>query len=94
MNAILLITMTSLLACGDKSSTLEDGDINIGEDLYTADCSGCHSADGTGGAGPNILNKSDSAITTAIIEGKGSMPAFSAYTDQDIADIISYIGTL
>lgn len=98
MRIFIFALSASLLACqkgaSDVNTTGLTEDLATGEELYTADCSGCHSADGTGGAGPNILGESDSAITTAIIEGKGSMPAFPDYTDQEVLDVISYIGTL
>lgn len=94
MNVILLLTMTSLLACGDKSSALEGGDINIGEVLYTADCAACHGVDATGGSGPSIIGEDPDEYFEIILEGEGDMPAFPEYTDQDITDVIAYIDTL
>jgi mono/diheme cytochrome c family protein len=91
---ILLITMASLFACGDKSSALEDGDINIGEALYTADCASCHGVDATGGSGPSIIGEDADEFFEVIREGEDDMPAFPDYTDQDIFDVIAYIDSL
>lgn len=71
-----------------------DGDIESGETLYISNCSGCHSADATGGVGPNILDKEEEAFISSIQEGLGSMPAFPDLLDQDIADIIAYVYSL
>ena len=94
MKGILLITMTVLLACGDKSSVLEDGDINIGEDLYMADCASCHGVNATGGSGPSLIGQDADEYFEIIPEGEDDMPAFPAYTDQDITDVIAYIESL
>jgi mono/diheme cytochrome c family protein len=98
MRIFIFALSASLLACqkgaDDVDTTDLTEDLAAGEDLYVSDCSGCHGADATGIVGPNILDESASAITTAIMEGKGSMPAFPDYTDQEILNVISYIGTL
>ena len=101
MKLFLLVLSASLFACGDKTedtaliddTALAEG-FAIGEELYTADCAVCHGTDGTGASGPNILNEDVIEISLAIQFGHGSMPAFPAYTDQDIADVTTYIGTL
>jgi mono/diheme cytochrome c family protein len=91
MKIILLITMTFLFACDEK---LDDGDITIGKDLYTADCASCHGADATGASGPSIIDEDADEFFEVIQEGEGDMPAFPDYTDQDITDVILYIKSL
>ena len=74
---------------------LPDGDPAKGEDMFTQSCSGCHGADGTGGyGGPYMLGMPDDHIADYIWNGKGNMPAFPDYSDQDVADIIAHIREL
>ena len=63
--------------------------------LFTQSRSGCHGADGTGGyGGPDLLGQTTDHIADYIWNGKGNMPAFPDYTDQDVADIITHIRVL
>jgi mono/diheme cytochrome c family protein len=72
------------------------GDQTAGKTTYEAQCGGCHKADGTGNNGPNIISGtkaalSVTAVATAIIDGKGSMPAFNTLSDQEIANTVAYV---
>jgi len=72
------------------------GDASSGNATYDTNCSGCHSADGSGGVGTNIQGWTfGEESVNAILDGKGSMPGFgSFFTDQEIADLIAYVETL
>ena len=100
---MLTLLLTYLLACGDGHDhdhdhdhfDLPTGDAEVGEPLFTQSCSGCHGADGTGGyGGPDLLGQTTDHIADYIWNGKGNMPAFPDYTDQDVADIIAHIRVL
>lgn len=97
MRIFLFILPFAIIACktGAQDANISGltGDPSIGEEHYSADCAACHGADGSGGSGPNIKNASENTLVRVILEGDGSMPAFD-YTDQDLADIISYIDGL
>ena len=90
----LLIVLT--FACGNQDdTTLPKGDPVTGEELFTQSCSGCHGIDGTGGrAGPYMLGLPADQIADYIWNGKGNMPAFPDYSDQDVANIIAHIREL
>ncbi len=102
MNKWMILTAL-LMACGDKSDdtsgdrvstiTALSGDSTSGEALYTSNCSGCHAADGSGGAGPALMGDLPDAeeIAETVINGKESMPSFDSLSDQDIADVIAYL---
>ena len=68
-----------------------------GEEVYNANCAGCHQKDGSGipGVFPAMI---DSEVTNGpaeyqldlVINGKGGMPAFKMLSDTDIASVITY----
>lgn len=70
------------------------GDEANGEVLYDANCAACHGASAEGASGPAIFNEEAENFVEAIQNGEGSMPAFPDLSDQDIADIIAFVGTL
>lgn len=95
----------SLVGCGDKGDSGVDrtadilaltGDSAAGEAIYTANCSGCHGADGTGSDSFPAINgaSANEAHVDLVIDGAGSMPSFSSLADQDIADVLTYTSTL
>lgn len=95
----------SITACGDKGDSGIDrtadilalsGDSAAGETIYTANCSGCHGADGAGSGSFPAINGSaaSDAYVNLVLDGAGSMPGFSSLEDQDIADVFAYISTL
>lgn len=72
------------------------GDTSSGAALYASYCSSCHGSDASGGYGPALAGISDSnAVIDMILYGGDGMPGFSSsLSDQDIADILAYLGSL
>jgi mono/diheme cytochrome c family protein len=62
-------------SAGSGSSTA--GDAARGEQVFAAECAGCHGAAGEGGSGPALAGSGLEAdeIATRIREGGGIMPA-------------------
>lgn len=95
-------------ACGggsgdDRVTTILGltGDAAAGETVYTttAGCADCHGTDGTGGSGPSLVDAyaegEDEEMYGHILDGIGDMPAFAdTLSDQQIADVWAYVGTL
>ena len=76
------------------------GEVDTGAALYAAQCAFCHGEDLTGASALSLNNTvfletaSDAFLRYAIEAGRrgAGMPAFgSAFSDQDIADLIVYI---
>jgi len=69
----------------------------IGQDVYEANCSRCHGADGAGGRGPSFeglaLEQPDnSAAIEQTVNGGGGMPAFGArLSEEEILAAVDYI---
>lgn len=61
------------------------GDPVAGENVYQANCRGCHSDPGSFSGVP------EAAQAAAILEGQGSMPSFGGLDDQSVADLLAYI---
>jgi cytochrome c551 len=69
-----------------------------GEEIYEQVCSRCHSADLSGGIGPDIgpgsnaSSQDDDFLRLTITRGRGSMPSFdSTLTDEQIDRVIEYV---
>lgn len=74
-------------------------DATAGQTVFTETCglASCHGADGNTPGTPStkkltdeIMELSDSAVVTVIIDGKDSMPAQSL-SDQQVADVLAYV---
>ena len=68
-----------------------------GEEIYNANCSGCHQKDGSGipgvfpaMKGSEVTNGPAEYQLDLVINGKGGMPAFKMLSDTDIASVITY----
>jgi len=63
-----------------------------GDTFFNTSCFGCHGPNGTGAAGPNIRNKSRTAIrnrlTLTVLHPGGGFPGA---TDQDFANLEAYL---
>lgn len=66
-----------------------------GATVYADNCSGCHSADGSGGQGPNITGEDDVQEVTAQVQSGGSgMPAFGdTLSSEQIQAVTEYVTT-
>jgi len=69
-----------------------------GKVLFETECVRCHGEDGklqaAGAADLSVTKLSKEEITLIIKNGKGVMPAFSQYSDIQIAAIADYLATL
>jgi len=68
-----------------------------GENIYNANCSGCHQKDGSGipgvfpaMTGSSIANGPAADHLNIVINGKGGMPSFKMLGDADLASVITY----
>ena len=88
--------MLLLLACAGANVSASSGDTSSGAALYAANCSSCHGSSAQGGAGPALAGISDSTgVVDTILAGTEGMPAFGGQlSDQDISDILAYLGSL
>jgi mono/diheme cytochrome c family protein len=70
-----------------------------GEKLYADNCQACHQKEGAGiaGAFPALaaspfIQGDPVLLTTTVLSGRGGMPAYkSELTDQQLADILTYL---
>ncbi len=72
------------------------GDATAGEMVFSDNaCSvvGCHGPDGTvdNPLGPLVMAASDEQIVDTFLNGKGSMPAQSSLSDQELADVLAWL---
>ena len=89
----LLVFLTSLAAFGQTDQ---------GKALFRSNCAFCHGGDARGGRGPNLVSaplthgESEEALKTVIREGVPgtSMPAFSEFTAEEVAEIVAYVKSL
>jgi len=75
---------------GSKTPAAVDGAV-----VFADNCSGCHSADGSGGQGPNITAQTDAQHVADQVENGGTaMPAFGgALTSEQVAAVAEYVTT-
>jgi ubiquinol-cytochrome c reductase cytochrome c subunit len=79
-----------------------DGDLALGQQLYTANCAGCHNSAGSGGAlgqgfyAPAVMRATDVQVAEAVRVGPGAMPAFGegVIDDHELASIVRYVDYL
>jgi len=99
------LLLSLLSACGTETTRVDDilvleGDEVEGQALFEANCVGCHGEDGrSGSVGINIVNHvghhGDDYLVELLLDGRDPMPAFGErFSDQEIADVISYLHTL
>jgi mono/diheme cytochrome c family protein len=96
-----LFLMIGCASEADRAQAILDltGDAATGETTYTQQCSACHAADGTGGTGPSLVaayaEGEDLEMIDVILTGDDDMPGFEGtLSDQEIADVWAYVGTL
>jgi len=66
-----------------------------GATVFADNCSGCHSADGSGGQGPNITAQTDAQHVADQVENGGtSMPPFGgSLSSEQIEAVAEYVTT-
>lgn len=71
-----------------------------GASVYSANCAGCHGADGGGGLGPQLAGRvvekfPDAADEVAVVtNGRGGMPSFQGdLTPEQIDEVVEYTRT-
>jgi len=77
----------------------EEGDLARGGVLFRANCAGCHSAAGIGGAltyggsAPSVHSSEPRQIVAAIRVGPGNMPTFGpeVFDDKEVASLVRYV---
>lgn len=78
-----------------KPSTPGSVDSTKAEELYSSNCSQCHGADLSGGAGPDLRDVgsklSKEQIETTIKKGKGGMPGNIIKDDADRDTLASWL---
>jgi hypothetical protein len=85
------------LPVDDDGSGGSSGDVAAGEAIYTANsCGTCHCADAAGGcalSAPSIVGAGVGAIV-AVLLGDASHPSKVGLSDQGLADLEAYLGSL
>jgi mono/diheme cytochrome c family protein len=103
MKKLLCTLMSLAIGCVDAEQIREiaslEGEEEIGEELFLSYCARCHGADGTGDRAPSLLRKGIVEMTTeenaAEIQRRMRIEGLSGVlSNQDIADIISYLYVL
>jgi mono/diheme cytochrome c family protein len=71
------------------------GTVSSGQTVYETHCKSCHGATGTQMANAAGEAKSNPAeALEVILNGEDSMPAFDSLSDQELADLLTYLKTL
>ncbi len=100
MHSRVLLACLFLVACSTGDEDVDailalTGDQVAGEQVYLDNCATCHLDDGSGDVGPSLIDHvphhDDSILVETILNGKGGMPAFDTLTDQEVADVLSYL---
>jgi ubiquinol-cytochrome c reductase cytochrome c subunit len=87
---------------GPPIPDVKPGDIQLGRQLYAANCASCHAAAGTGGTltgghdVPDLMEATPVEVGEAIRYGPGYMPAFpeQVLDSRQVDAIASYVQTL
>lgn len=78
---------------------LEQADLQLGGELYRANCAACHAASGVGGAlssgrdAPSLHQVAPTQVAEAVRIGPGQMPVFSedTFDDHELDSIVRYV---
>lgn len=96
MKAFLVLLLPAAL-CAQSDSSLQQG-----RALFRSNCAFCHGSTARGGRGPNLVsaplthgdtNESIMHVIRTGVPGT-TMPAFSEFTDEELAQIIGYLHSL
>lgn len=79
---------------------LAEGWFEDGEAIFRANCAACHQAEGQGipGAFPALAGNAfvmgePALVIHVVLRGRGGMPSFSGFSDEQVAHVVSYIRT-
>lgn len=98
-----MVALLALAACDKGSDSASDlvGDPVAGAAVFKSTCAEakCHGPDGSGSdpksdaadLADEVPEKTDAELESIITEGFALMPAQSALSDQDVADVIAYL---
>ena len=87
-------TPASTPAAADTSAPGGGGATNESAAIFASNCAGCHSLDGSGGAGPNLQSEdSVDKVVAQVTNGGANMPPFegqlSAAEIQAVAEYVT-----
>jgi mono/diheme cytochrome c family protein len=87
-------TPASTPAAADTSAPGGGGATNESAAIFASNCAGCHSLDGSGGAGPNLQSEdSVDKVVAQVTSGGANMPPFegqlSAAEIQSVAEYVT-----
>ncbi|MBU9722262.1 MULTISPECIES: c-type cytochrome [Bacillaceae] len=68
-------------------------DANNGEEVYVANCIGCHGGDLGGTSGPAIVGYSYDEVKAAIVEGPGRMPGGLVPDEDELHDVSAWVAS-
>ncbi len=97
---ITLIVALFLTGCSSDGEDTITGAAAAGAEVFAANCTGCHGADGTGDTAAGFPDLTASDLDAAEIEeyvrkGDGAMPGYEGtLDDQEIADVVAYVDSL
>ena len=95
-----LIVALFLTGCASGGEDAITGDATAGAEVFAANCTGCHGADGTGDTAGGFPDLTATTLDAAEIEeyvrkGDDTMPAYEGTLgDQEIADVVAYVESL
>lgn len=96
-----LVAYVASLGAGPAIPAIEPaaGDLDLGQELFVANCAPCHGATGNGGAtgedalAPSLFHAAPIEVAEAVITGPGEMPVFEL-SPQERDSIIAFLNYL
>jgi mono/diheme cytochrome c family protein len=77
------------------NETTANMSLEEGADIYGNNCGSCHGQNGGGFIGPELVENNNledtSFVVGRILEGGNGMPAFGRFSDEEIANVTSFI---
>jgi ubiquinol-cytochrome c reductase cytochrome c subunit len=76
------------------------GDISNGGSIFRTNCAGCHGSAGRGEAlsygriAPDLYQATPLEVAEAVRVGPSQMPVFAQLSDQEVDDVVAYVGSL
>lgn len=93
-----LVTVVLLLTVSPTEAVEETPSLAAGADLFRANCSSCHGADGEGGVGPSLMDglsgfeTVDDLRTFVSVGSPGRMPGFETrLTPDEINAVVEHV---